>query len=674
MARWQVSIDGSTYEIESDKDTPPSESEAREIVSTYNKQQALPPMQDYVPTEATPLDVAGDVANTMAINFIDWIPGVKPALTHAADLARYAVNEEYRDLPYSERIQYAKDYYNNYVGDERNPIPTLTGNIAGGLSAALGLTPAAGASSAVSRAAMPAGQTSRAAGYAKRIMSGALGGGAYGALDALSESAAGGELPSVNDLALYTGLGSAFGAAVPAVVPPVIAAARKAGGAVSPALRRMAQEANRLADKYKGATSYKKVSGYSKGDLLPKIKSDINRFGTGGEPLIATPSKENLYAASVIARDAPREANAIGLKVEPYLRNQANRMDDVYRSAGDDIGTEAYRIREGERLAKKWRELDANIQNASPDQYISYDDILKVSNDNKEAADAIWTYYRRVSQESPGLSVQDAVHVSNKKISPATVSKAIREISRLTDNSTKTADESLLKISYDLLESKGFKNIGQYKHDYNKFFETNRAFGEGKDIAKMNQITAVEERMNHPVVKRSVVDSSSTVNDMDITPNVIAARRSGFVEGSRDAFNRGQTTNNFTNTQKTYMQENGMGDILTETERLDYLNNISTILRAPGDISSASEQAAQAISNLFYPHGWVSAISSRPARGALNIMSGEKKAKELAEFILSPANQAEELLNPSRTNMQAIINSLIGGTIDELERKRDKNK
>lgn len=681
MAVWKVKINGVPFSIKGG-DTPPSEEQVMEAYESYNRKIGLPSVEEAgVPdTKAPGLGKAADIFNTWAMGNLSWVPGYRTAFVNEMDAARAFWDSNYAALPRKERIQRANEYYDEYEGAERNPTASFLGNLTGGMALASLVGPAAFARTPSMINTM-LGRVPQGAGLLRRIATGAVSGGTYGVAKTFADASARDSLPEAQDVMLNAALGSTTGAGVPLAVAGSTAAGRKIASlpVVASTLPKLGNLLKDTAAKFRGATAFKKAAAEKKVFLEGDLENAMQRYGTQNESIAETPNSLVQSAAKVLSETNPREANTLNRTViSPALDKQERLVQSNFKMIGDNIGTPADSLNRDAVLNAKWGAFRQQLNGAKLNQHISMDDITKISGSD-EIANEIWNGLKDVVDRDPALRL-NYVRAGNR-IPPAAVDKYIREIAGNVNASNKAASEIYLDGLYGLLEQKKFNNIREYKADWNKLFNANKAFSEGVEAAKYNDPEAISLAMNKPVRRfklaagqKGLRGEGKNIIDTDLTEEAMKARRSGFVNEARNALNEGREVNVFTKAQRDWLENNGYSDFLKSIEKLNHLQRMQVLLRSTGDIAGGMEGAITALTNLAYPSGPVSAINSGPFKRALGRLNVESKAKDLADFMMSPASSAKTYLNPGRSVLDRNITGAIANTVGRMLRTTPKEE
>lgn len=735
MAEWDVEVDGTIYRIEGG-DTPPTEQEARDAVryysgessdesSNYNLNGQSVPLSDVTfigrqgepGLDATPLDIAADVSNTQWQGILDRVPGYRPVMTHSMYVGRYLTDPEYRKIPYSEAIKHAESQYLDYLGAERNPAAYTSGMLAG-IPATATFIPGGAAK---------AGAGTVAQSYLKGLGKSTLGGSVYGAALSLSDALARGELPSLQDFAGSTVFGGLAGGAGYSAVRGGLAGAEwlanklaPAAGIVSTRLGDYLREFhpsiyNKL---YKGATTYKNVSGVGKKALLSSVSDDAVRYGTVDDPLFVTPNSFNEDAITEIAMKDVGSARNIGVKIKPYQQRVASEINNNINSYGKNIGTPADLQARELILSGKYAGLENKLRN----EVISYDDLVKAFSEGRGTSDAETIAQTIIDgirgQASVGTLAEMGVATGTKipsnivskfddLVSEYSKGRSILEATRMAEKSlrdSKLLDYSQVKVPASALHSyvktlakkavtnaskedaivmdgllnaisKKVPMVRSYKQDYNTYYKIAEGAAEGRSLYNNSSITqpeAIRGAIYKPVTRYDSKIGMS-IDDKPLTDVVINARKTGFVSKIAEDMNKVDSFIEMPNkAQQSFFATEASasgGKSLTDlVEHYNYLKRISDITdAASGKIKEPAVDALNAAAASLYSNKLAAIANAPVTRRALSKMGVATGTKRLNEFMQLPVREVDKFMYPG-TDILVPYSRAVGGRIGVVRR------
>lgn len=702
MAEWDVEVDGTIYRIEGG-DTPPTEQEARDAVryysgessdesSNYNLNGQSVPLSDVSfirdpegpGLDATPLDIAADVANTQWQGILDRVPGYRPAITHASYVSRYLTDPEYRKVPYSEAIKHAESQYLDYLGAERNPAAYTSGMLAG--------IPATATFIPGGAAKVGAGTVAQS--YLKGLGKSTLGGSAYGAALSLSDSLARGELPSLQDFAGSTVFGGLAGGAGYSAVRGGLAGAgwlanklAPVAGIVSTRLGDYLREFhpsiyNKL---YKGATTYKNVSGVGKKALLSSVSDDAVRYGTADDPLFVTPNSYNEKAITEIAMKDVGSAKDIGFKVKPYQQRVASEINNNINSYGKNIGTPADLQARELILSSKYAGLENKLRN----EVISYDDLVKAFSEGRGTSDAETIAQTIIDgirgQASVGTLAEMGVATGSKipvtigdyttvKLPASAIHSYVKTLAKKAVTNASKEDAIVMDGLLNVI-SKKVPMVRSYKQDYNTYYKIAEGAAEGRSLYNNSSITQPEaiRGIIYKPVTRYDSKIGMSIDDKPLTDVVINARKSGFVSKIAEDMNK---VDSFVSTPNKAQQSffateasaSGGKSLADLVEHYNYLKRISDITdAASGVIKEPAVDALNAATASLYSNK-IAAVANAPAtRRALSKMGVATGTKRLNEFMQQPVREINKFMYPE-TDILVPYSRAVGGRIGVVRR------
>lgn len=694
MAKWDVEVDGTVYRIEGG-DTPPTEQQARAAVQSYDTEKVSPErraLENRIDRYGATLGTLGDVLNTETMGLMDRFPGYRPAITNAAAGLRSLINEDYRSLPWSERVKDAEKYYFDYMGADRNPEAYLAGNLAGIPVQATIMPGFPGAK--VSQSVL--GGIARSAGA----------GAGYGALLSLSDAAARGELPSVPDLlgsAALGGLtaGGLYGAGRGVIAggsrlaskygPPIAAALSKVSSRVRDNLSSLSEPvANRLSkltnkNVYSGATNFKNIGAVGKENVVSSVKKDASYFGTENEPIFTTPNKHVKDAIVEVAAKDVGSAKDIGFKVKPYRAEAETRLSNELNSYGNAIGTPANISRNATILSNKYESLAKNLEEAPFDKYITYKDIVKGFNGDEVMAKTAINRMKRDLSVGEAARATKASGLGDKTIeyadpeaivlSPSAVNNYVRSLSK--ESALEPANNEVANGLLNTLAAK-YPNIREYKADYGRHFAIMEAAEEGRRLQSNPEIVSPETiamEMYKPV--RTYKAGVGREIDKDLTTAVFNARRSGFVSKYIEDMNAGNSVKTPNTAQKEFFHMESLGspgkDISKLIDKYNYLKEVDDYLEAAsGTIKAPSADALQAVTGLAYQNKVAAELNSPVFRRALRKLGLDKGAKNTAEFLQTPVSDIDFYMNPAADRMVPFFGIAGGAVVPDKGRRRNE--